>query len=93
MYKLRKYHSDKVMSLTYDGDNESFSVGIIAEGEFSFGAILKEHYRVTSGEISFWDGKNDNWTKYGVNEEFETSAGNDFKLKADKVSSYICFYK
>jgi len=93
MYKLRKYHDDKVMSLTYYGDDNAFSVGIIADGEFSFGAIVEEHYRVTSGEISFWVDGNEEWNTCGLNEEFVILSGKNFKFKADKVSSYLCYYK
>jgi uncharacterized protein YaiE (UPF0345 family) len=93
MYKLRKYHGDRVMSLTHEDDNQAFSVGIIAEGEFEFGAIVDEHYRVTSGKISFWEEGLDEWKTCETGEEFTAHAHKNFKLKADDVSSYICFYK
>ncbi len=92
MFKIRKYHEKKVMSLTYDGEN-SFSVGIVAVGEFSFGALINEYYRVTSGEIAFWNDETKEWVNYKEGQEFIAKQGHDFKLKANKVSSYICFYK
>jgi len=91
MFKIRKYHEKKVMSLTYEGEN-AFSVGIVAEGEFSFGALIDERYRVTSGEIAFWSDETQEWKNYKVGEEFSVKKGHDFKLKAIQVSSYICFY-
>jgi len=81
------------MSLTYDSDQNSFSVGIVAVGEFAFGALIDEHYRVTSGKISFWSDETQNWKTYSENEEFIVKRGHDFKLKTDEVSSYICFYR
>ena len=93
MYKLKEYHDKRVMSLTYDKDGNAFSVGIIAKGEFSFGAMVDEAYRVTSGKISFWEEGNDNWKECGLGDEFTTHKGKDFKFKTDEVSSYICFYK
>jgi len=92
MFKVRKYHEKKVMSLTYEGEN-AFSVGIVAEGEFSFGALIDEYYKVTSGEISFWDDETQKWSDHKEGQEFLAKKGHDYKLKADKVSSYICFYK
>ena len=92
MFKIRKYHEKKVMSLTYDGEN-SFSVGIVAVGEFSFGALIDEYYRVTSGEIAFWNDEAQEWVNYQEGQEFIAKQGHDFKLKANVVSSYICFYK
>lgn len=80
------------MSLTHDGEKEAFSVGIVAPGEYGFGAIAKEHYRVTSGEISFWEEDGKQWKVCREGEEFKVVEHKDFKIKADKVSSYICFY-
>ena len=42
MFQLRKYHGDRVQSLTYDDGKKAFSVGIISPGEYEFGAIKKE---------------------------------------------------
>jgi uncharacterized protein YaiE (UPF0345 family) len=92
MFKIRKYHEKKVMSLTYDGDKKPFSVGILAIGEFSFGALINETYRVTSGEISFWTDESNTWNVFKEGEEFTAHKGHDYKLKAEQVSSYICFY-
>jgi len=93
MYKIRKYHEKKVMSLTYEQEKNSFSVGIVAVGEFSFGALIDEYYRVTSGEISFWTDENNEWKTCKEGEEFMVKKGHDFKLKTTEVSSYICFYR
>ena len=92
MFKVRKYHEKKVMSLTYEGEN-AFSVGIVAVGEFSFGALIDEYYRVTSGEITFWNDEIKEWTSHKEGQEFIAKQGHDFKLKASQVSSYICYYK
>ena len=93
MYQLRKYHGDRVQSLTYGDDNQSFSVGIIAPGEYEFGAIKKEVTTVTSGEISVWVEGNESWKTYKRNDTFEIPEHKNFKYKVDKVSSYICIYE
>lgn len=92
MFKIRKYHEKKVMSLTYDGDN-AFSVGIVSVGEFTFGALIDEYYKVTSGEIAFWSDETQEWKNCKEGQEFVAKQGHDFKLKTTEVSSYICFYK
>ena len=93
MYEIRKYHGDRVMSLTYDDENQSFSVGIIAPGEYEFGAIRKEIFTVTSGEISMRAEPGTDWMTYGVDETFSVPDHKDFSLKVDFVSSYICHYE
>ena len=92
MYRLRKYHEDRVQSLTYADEKTEFSVGIIAPGEYAFGAIKKEITTVTSGEISVWIEGNEHWHTYSKDSTFEIPEHSNFKYKVNKVSSYICFY-
>ena len=92
MYELRKYHGDRVMSLTYDDDDRSFSVGILAPGEYEFGSIRKEIFTVTSGEISVKVDADEDWMSFGANETFNVPEYKNFSLKVENVSSYICHY-
>ena len=93
MYQLRKCHGERVQSLTYGDENQEFSVGIIAPGEYEFGAIKKEVTTVTLGEINVWVEGNNSWKTYTKNETFSTPEHKNFKFKVDKVSSYICIYE
>ena len=93
MYELRKYHGDRVMSLTYEADEESFSVGILSPGEYQFGAIKKEVFTVTSGVISVNIENSEVWTTHGKNDVFTVPDHKNFKLSVDRVSTYICYYK
>ena len=93
MYELRKYHGDKVMSLTYDDSEQSFSVGIIAPGEYQFGSLKKEIFTVTSGKIGFWVESDEGWTTCNITESFTIPEHKNFKLTVIETSSYICFYE
>jgi hypothetical protein len=93
MFKLRKYHDDRVQSLTYEGEDVNFSVGIIYKGEYDFGSIKKEITTVSYGEISVWTEKTKEWQTYKEGEKFVIEAHTNFKFKCTKVSSYICFYE
>ena len=92
MYKIREYHGSKVMSLTHEEENKSFSIGIVSPGEFEFGAITKEVYRVTSGEIEFWEEDEHHWRLIREGKEFSVVDHKNFKMKTSRTSSYICFY-
>ena len=93
MYELRKYHGDRVQSLTYDDDKTAFSVGILSLGEYQFGAIKKELFTVTSGAISAWvEGQNE-WKEYSKGENFTIPSHKNFILKVNSISSYICYYE
>jgi len=93
MFELRKYHGDRVMSLTYEDENENFSVGIISPGEYEFGSIKSEKYVVTSGEISCWVEGFNKWVAYRKNETFRVSIRKNFKLSVKKTSTYLCYYE
>lgn len=93
MYELKKYHGDRVQSLTYDDDKTAFSVGIISEGEYQFGAIKKEIFTVTSGSISAWEEDGNNWSEFQIGESFSIPPQKNFKLKVEQISTYICFYE
>ncbi len=93
MFQLRKYHGDRVQSLTYEAKDKTFSVGILASGEYEFGAIKKEIITVTSGSIDVWVEGSNGWKTYNANETFEVGEHKNFKMKVDKVSSYLCYYE
>ena len=93
MYELKKYHGDRVQSLTYDDDKIAFSVGIISPGEYQFGAIKKEIFTVTYGSISVWEEESNEWNDYENGETFIIRSINNFILKVDKISAYICHYE
>jgi len=92
MFKLRKYHGDRVQSLTYEKDNQAASVGIMDVGEYEFGAVDKETTTVTSGKIWVRVGDSDEWVPYEKGETFVVPAHRNFKMKVDEISTYLCFY-
>lgn len=93
MFQLKKYHGERVQSLTYDDGKKAFSVGVITPGEYEFGAIKKEVTTVTSGEINVWVEGVDGWHAYKMGENFTIPRHKNFKFKVNEISSYICFYE
>ncbi len=93
MYQLRKYHGDRVQSLTYRDEKQEFSIGIIAPGEYEFGAIKKEVTTVTSGEISVWVEGSNRWSTYHKGDTFIIPEHKNFKYKVNEISTYICYYE
>ena len=93
MYKLRKYHGDRVQSLTYEKDRKAASVGIMAVGNYEFGALANEHYTVTSGRIFLWNEKNEKWDPFVPFETFMIPVNTNFKLKIEEISTFLCVYK
>jgi uncharacterized protein YaiE (UPF0345 family) len=92
MYKLRKYHGDRVQSLTFEKDGRAGSVGIMDAGEYEFGAVEKETFTVCDGEIMVKVGKETEWKHYNKGETFVIPEHTDFKLKTGDISTYYCVY-
>lgn len=93
MYELRKYHGDRVQSLTYDDDGLSFSVGIISTGEYQFGSVREEIFTVTHGAIAAWMEGGEDYRVYNVGETFVVPASRNFNMKVSETSAYICYYR
>mgnify|MGYP000448038552 CR=1 FL=1 len=92
MYTLRKYHDDKVQSLTYEKGGVSASVGIMDVGEYEFGAMEKETTTVTSGRILVMLSGDKEWKVYKPFKTFIIPGHTNFRLKVDEISTYLCYY-
>ena len=92
MFKLRKYHGNRVQSLTYEQNGEAASVGIMSPGEYNFGAVDKETTTVCSGEIAVKVGKENEWKTYKKGETFVVPSQTNFKMKVTGMSTYFCKY-
>jgi uncharacterized protein YaiE (UPF0345 family) len=92
MYKLRKYHGDRVQSLTYEKDGRAGSVGIMDAGEYEFGAVDRETITVCGGEIMVKTGDESEWRSYKKGETFVIPAHTNFKMKTTDISTYYCIY-
>lgn len=92
MYRLRKYHGDRVQSLTYEKDGRAGSVGIMDAGEYEFGAVDKETVTVCDGEIMVKADGESEWKTYKKGETFVIPAHTSFKMKTTGISTYYCIY-
>ncbi len=92
MYRLKKYHGDRVQSLTYEKDGRAGSVGIMAPGAYEFGAMERESFTVCEGEIRVKVGDATEWKSYGKGETFVIPEHANFKLQTDDIATYYCVY-
>lgn len=91
MIKVNEYFEGNVKSLGNDLNGESFSVGIIEAGEFTFGTSTDELMEIIIGEMEALlpDG-----TKklYKKGESFSVPANKKFTVTVSKPVSYLCIY-
>lgn len=92
MIKASEYFDGKVKSLGQELGGETFTVGIIEPGEYTFGTATVEIMEIVHGklEASLPDG-----TKkvYGKGESFTVPANVDFSVTVEEPVSYLCRYQ
>ncbi|MCP4213120.1 MAG: pyrimidine/purine nucleoside phosphorylase [bacterium] len=92
MIKVNEYFDGNVKSLADELKGETFSVGIIEPGEYTFGTATEELMEVTHGQmdVDLPDGSKITCKK---GESFTVPANKEFKATATEPVSYLCIYK
>ena len=91
MIKVNEYFEGNVKSLGNILNDQSFSVGIIEPGEYTFGTSAKEHMEVVFGEMEVTAPKNLKKI-YKKGEFFKVDANSEFTVNIKEPVSYICLY-
>ena len=92
MFKVNEYFEGKVKSLAFAADGGPATIGVMAPGEYEFGASTVEIMSVVSGVLSVKLPGKDEWKDYGAGMGFTVEAGKKFQLKVAVDTAYLCFY-
>lgn len=86
------YFEGKVTSRTiFLEDGTKKTLGIMLPGEYEFSTSLKEEMNILDGKLTYkLDGAD--WIEINGSGLFYVPAGEDFQLKVEKVTDYICTY-
>lgn len=92
MIKANEYFDGNVKSLGQELDGETFTVGIIEPGDYTFGTATVEIMEIVHGEMeaSLPDGTK---KMYSKGESFTVPANVDFSVTVTNPVSYLCLYK
>ena len=86
------YYDGKVTSRTVEFEDGSIkSLGIMLEGEYTFGTNEAEIMEIMSGELDI-KLPNEDWKTLTPPESFEVPANSSFDLKIKSVTDYCCSY-
>ncbi|WP_457743197.1 pyrimidine/purine nucleoside phosphorylase [Sulfurimonas sp.] len=86
------YYDGKVTSRTIEFANgEIKSLGIMLEGEYTFGTNDAEIMEIMSGELDI-KLPGEEWKTLHTPETFNVPANSSFDLKIKKVTDYCCSY-
>ncbi|MCP4148745.1 MAG: pyrimidine/purine nucleoside phosphorylase [bacterium] len=91
MIKVSEYFDGKVKSLANELKGQSYSVGIIEPGEYTFGTSTQEIMEVVYGEMEALlpDGSK---KVYKKGDSFTIAANKEFTAFAKNPVCYICLY-
>ena len=92
MFKINQYFDGKVASIGFQGAALPATVGLMAVGEFEFGASQRETMTVVSGALTVRLPGSDDWRTFTDGEQFIVAAGEKFQLRVATETAYLCTY-
>lgn len=93
MFKTNTYFDNKVVSIAFENEEGTATVGVMAPGEYTFNTTSVEYMTVVSGEMHVKQKEENDWKTYEVFETFKVEANTSFDVKVAKDTSYKCIYK
>ncbi|WP_034912692.1 MULTISPECIES: pyrimidine/purine nucleoside phosphorylase [Erwinia] len=93
MLNVSEYFDGKVKSIGFDSASTGrASVGVMAEGEYTFGTGQPEEMTVVSGSLKVLLPDETEWTLYQPGQVFNVPGHSEFHLQVAEPSSYLCRY-
>ena len=92
MLTTNEYFDGKVKSIALKNNALPATVGVMDEGEFTFGTSEKETMTVVSGELIVKLPEQDEWKSFKDGDSFIVEANKSFDLKVPVQTAYLCIY-
>lgn len=98
MFKVNAYFDGKVQSIGFQaigfqGEKLPATVGVMAPGDYEFGASQKETMTVVSGALTVMLPGTTDWQTFKAGETFIVAADTKFQLKVEQDTAYLCTYE
>ncbi|OSN06609.1 pyrimidine/purine nucleoside phosphorylase [Lonsdalea iberica] len=93
MLQVNEYFSGKVKSVGFDNSTDGrASVGVMAEGEYTFGTGQAEEMTVISGALNVLLPGAVEWQLFSAGEMFSVPGHSEFNLQVAEPTAYLCKY-
>ena len=93
MLQSNEYFDGKVKSIGFSSSSTGrASVGVMAEGEYTFGTAQPEEMTVVSGALNVLLPGETEWKVYAAGEVFNVPGHSEFNLQVAEPTSYLCRY-
>lgn len=93
MLEVNEYFDGKVKSIRFESPTLPASVGVMAQGEYSFGTSQKETMTVVSGELAVCLPGESEFRPYGTGSSFVVDANQSFQVRVANDTAYLCTYE
>ena len=93
MLNINEYFDGKVKSIGFQTSSLPASVGVMAPGEYEFSTTQKETMIVISGQMSVKLPDSEQWQTFKNGDSFIVIANEEFQLKIDINTAYLCTYE
>ncbi|WP_437613026.1 pyrimidine/purine nucleoside phosphorylase [Erwinia sp. V71] len=93
MVNVNEYFDGKVKSLGFTSASTGrASVGVMVEGEYTFGTAQAEEMTVVSGSLTVLLPGETKWVRYEAGQIFNVPEHSEFHLQVAEPTSYLCRY-
>lgn len=93
MLNVSEYFEGKVKSIGFDSATTGrASVGVMAEGEYTFGTGQPEEMTVVSGSLKVLLPGESDWQYFEPGQVFNVPGHSEFHLQVAEPSAYLCRY-
>lgn len=92
MLKTNQYFDGNVISIAFQTETLPATVGVMAVGEYEFGTSQKETMTVVSGALTVKLPNSDEWVTFSQGDDFIVEANQNFQLKVETETAYLCTY-
>ncbi len=92
MLTVNSYFDDKVKSIGFVQEKNTMSVGVMLQGNYTFGTGAAEKMSVITGALIIKRTNDADWITFNAGESFSVEANSSFDVKVDVETAYLCEY-
>ncbi len=93
MLDVNEYFDGKVKSIAFQTTTLPATVGVMQAGEYEFNTAKKETVSVIAGALTVKLPNNAEWRTFYPGDRFIVDAQQQFQLKVDSDTAYLCTYE
>lgn len=93
MLETNEYFAGKVKSIGFQTATLPATVGVMEIGEYEFGTSQKETMTVISGTLTVMLPNASDWKTFNQGDSFIVAANENFQLKVNVETAYLCTYE